>query len=162
MSSPAGDPVADLEALLGKLTALDPAGAAASPGSADSPESDGPVYSDVGAFVNDYLAHVVERQVSKGAQAGVYWCPQWWAHPEALSRLYALWRAWETLRIADPDTGMSTWWRDHLDPHLTALTAGHGPFTRCAPDRHYDPVPLPTEPVPAEILAVLPDAHSPA
>lgn len=158
VSSPAGDPVAELESLLGQLSNPGPGEASGQPDTADS-ESPDPVYPDVGAFVNGYLAHVVERQIAKGAQAGVYWCAKWWAHPEALSRLYALWRAWETLRVSDPNTGMSIWWRDHLDPHLGALTAGYGPFTRCSPDRHYDPAPLPVQPVPAEILAVLPDAQ---
>ncbi|MGV0111135.1 DUF4913 domain-containing protein [Arthrobacter sp. CP30] len=32
----------------------------------------------------------------------------------AVSRLNALWRAWETLRL-DPGTGMSDWWRIHAD-----------------------------------------------
>ena len=27
------------------------------------------------------------------------WCPQWWAHPEAVSRLTALWRSWEAFRL---------------------------------------------------------------
>lgn len=155
MTSPAGDdPVADLETLLGQLITPPETG-----DGGDAAESQ-TVYPHVGAFVTDYLAVVVERRISQGAVSGAYWCAQWWAHPEALSRLYAIWRAWETLRVSDPATGMSTWWRDHLDPHLNALTADGGPFCRCSPDRHYDPTPLSTTPVPAEVLAVLPDAQT--
>ena len=127
------------------------------PPSADSTESAEPLFSNVDHFVRDYLVHVVERRISEGAVSGVNWCARWWAHPEALSRIYALWRAWETLRVADPATGMSTWWRDHLDPHLNTLTGEYGPFVRCTPDRHTDPKPLPVVPAPPEVLAQLPD-----
>nr|WP_232234197.1 DUF4913 domain-containing protein [Micromonospora chokoriensis] len=54
------------------------------------------------AFVGDYLAHVVERRLAFGPTSENNWCLRWWAHPEAISRLYALWRAWETLRVSDP------------------------------------------------------------
>ncbi|MFI7080925.1 DUF4913 domain-containing protein [Micromonospora sp. NPDC049903] len=148
------DPVADLSALLGEL-AGDHQGA--SPAAA-APAGDEPVYRNVEAFVGDYLAHVVERRIASGPTSGINWCPRWWAHPEAISRLYALWRAWETLRVSDPQTGMSIWWRDHLDPHLTALAAEYGPFSRCGPDKHTDTSPLPIEPAPPEVLAQLPDA----
>jgi hypothetical protein len=58
------------------------------------------------------------------------WCPHWWAHPEALSRLDSLWRAWEVLRL-DPGIGISVWWRDHADHHLTILLDPDGPFKGC-------------------------------
>ncbi|MEV4283455.1 DUF4913 domain-containing protein [Actinoplanes xinjiangensis] len=58
----------------------------------------------------------------QGAATGVNWWPWWWSHPEAISRLYALWRASERLRISEPDTGMSSWWRDHFDAHFAVLT----------------------------------------
>ncbi|MFC4066722.1 DUF4913 domain-containing protein [Actinoplanes subglobosus] len=128
----------------------------------DKPPDDGaptaPMFSDVDSFMRHYLAPVVERRVTQGAANGVNWCPWWWKHPEAISRLYALWRAWETLRVADPDTGMSIWWRDHFDNHFAVLTGEYGPFSKCAPDRgHVDTTPLPVEPAPAEVLAQLPD-----
>ncbi|MBA3487998.1 MAG: DUF4913 domain-containing protein, partial [Longispora sp.] len=31
----------------------------------------------------------------------------------------------------DPGIGMSSWWREHLDPTWTALTSEHGPFSLC-------------------------------
>ena len=153
------DPVADLNDLLDQLIGTD---AGAPTGTADPPEPPAetpePVFTDVDAFVRDYLALVVERRIATGPTAGLNWCPRWWAHPEAISRLYALWRTWETLRISDSQTGMSTWWRDHLDPHLASLTSEYGPFARCRTDKHTDPKPLPVEPAPPEVLAHLPDA----
>ncbi|WP_434740673.1 DUF4913 domain-containing protein [Micromonospora sp. SH-82] len=149
---PADDPVADLTTLLDHLTSgPDPDTASQDP---DTPE---PAFNNVDEFVAGYLAHVVERRLASGPTSGMNWCPRWWAHPEALSRLYALWRAWETLRVDDPQTGMSIWWRDHLDPHLTALSAEYGPFSRCNPDKHTEPRPLPVEPAPPEVLAQFPD-----
>ncbi|NNJ62387.1 MAG: DUF4913 domain-containing protein [Dactylosporangium sp.] len=117
-----------------------------------------PVFSDLDAFVRDYFVRVVERRIAVGAAGGLVWCDQWWAHPEAINRLGALWLAWETLRVSDPAMGMSIWWRDHLDPHLGALCAEDGPFARCRPGRHTPPQPLPVEPCPLEILAKLPRA----
>jgi hypothetical protein len=84
----------------------------------------------------------------------VHWCPRWWSHPEAISKLYALWRAWESLRVADPHTGMSIWWRDHFEPHFGVLTSEWGAFGRCGPDRgHHDGKPLPIEPAPLEVVS---------
>nr|WP_246168731.1 DUF4913 domain-containing protein [Arthrobacter luteolus] len=38
-----------------------------------------------------------------------------------------MWRSWEHLR-QDPSTGMSAWWRDHADHHMSALMDPQGPF----------------------------------
>ncbi|MEV0732371.1 DUF4913 domain-containing protein [Polymorphospora sp. NPDC050346] len=158
MTEPDEDPVANLADLLDQLTGTgtapeppatepDPAG--------DDPE---PVFGSVDEFVDRYLAVVVERRVAERGASGVNWCSIWWGHPEAISRIYALWRAWETLRVSDPQTGMSAWWRDHLDPHLNVLTSENGPFTRCEPGRHRPLDPLPVQPAPAAVLAALPDS----
>ncbi|GAB3866622.1 hypothetical protein GCM10029963_79230 [Micromonospora andamanensis] len=157
-SGPVDDPIADLSALLGQLAG--DSGATPPTTEPSAEPADQPVYRNVEAFVGGYLAHVVERRLATGPTSGVNWCPRWWAHPEAISRLYALWRTWETLRVSDPQTGMSIWWRDHLDPHLAALTTEYGPFSRCSPDKHTEPKPLPVEPAPAEVLAQLPDVDT--
>jgi hypothetical protein len=44
-----------------------------------------------------------------------------------VSRLDALWRAWEHLRL-DGVLGASVWWRDHADHHMRALLEPQGPF----------------------------------
>lgn len=76
---------------------------------------------------------------------GCTWCPEWWRHAEAISRLEALWRAWEHLRL-DAATGISLWFRDHADPHMAMLLDADGPFKRCSPTkghgRELDPLPL--------------------
>ena len=89
------------------------------------------------------------------------WCPEWWRHAEALSRLDALWRAWETLRL-DPGTGLSVWWRDHADHHLAVLLDADGPFKACG-DGHVDDSPemLRHTTPPAEMFAADPGENGP-
>ncbi len=101
-----------------------------------------PVYAGVEDWVTNHLAHVYRRQ------AGKRWCARWWDHAEAVSRLEALWRAWESLRL-DGQSGMSVWWRDHADYHLPVLLDPTGPFARCGPDEHVQSPGLPCEPAPA-------------
>lgn len=72
------------------------------------------------------------------------WCRKWYLHAEALSRIEALWRAWEHLRL-DGKTGMSVWWRDHADPHMAVLLNQKGPFHECDLETHKNPNPLPCD-----------------
>ena len=104
-----------------------------------SPE---PYYSGVQEFVESWLLAIYRRSVRGHART---WCPCWWEHGEAVSRLDALWRAWEVLRL-DAGTGLSVWWRDHADHHLTILLDADGPFKGCE-DGHCD---RPLEPLPYE------------
>jgi hypothetical protein len=57
-----------------------------------------------------------------------YWCPQWWAHPEAVSRLTALRAAYGQAVVDDT---MSAWWVQHWDSHARILFSQHGPFENC-------------------------------
>jgi hypothetical protein len=47
--------------------------------------------------------------------------------------LEALWRAWEFLRL-EGTAGMSVWWRDHADHHMSVLLSTDGPFKGCTTD----------------------------
>jgi len=99
-----------------------------------------PCFGSVEAFVEGFLSLATELRTG----GPVAWCPKWWAHPQAVMRVSALWRAWETLRL-EPGTGMSTWWTLHFDPHMRALVdAERGPFAFCGRE-HADgkPGPLP-------------------
>jgi hypothetical protein len=66
------------------------------------------------------------------------WCGEWWRHPEAISRLEALWRSWEALRL-DPLLGISSWYSGHLDHQLPILTGAAGPFADCEATQHFPP-----------------------
>ncbi|GAB7192822.1 hypothetical protein NUM3379_35310 [Kineococcus sp. NUM-3379] len=99
-----------------------------------------PFYPSVVAWVEGYFAPMYARALGPNTR----WCARWWDHAEAHSRLDALWRSWETLRL-DPFMGMATWYRDHLDSQLGALLNPAGPFAQCGA-RHSPLTPLPTEP----------------
>jgi len=98
-------------------------------------------YPDLLTFVREYLSPMYRRSLS-GQSAT--WCPEWWKHAEGITRLEALWRAWEYLRL-DAHTGMSVWFRDHADHHMAVLLSADGPFKGCKPDGHGErlkPLPL--------------------
>ncbi|WP_024805532.1 DUF4913 domain-containing protein [Nocardia sp. BMG51109] len=89
----------------------------------------GPIYANVAEFVENYLSLVYRRQVTD--LTDTVWCPEWYQHAEAVVRLDALWRAWEYLR-QDTTTGMSIWFLEHADPHMTKLFDPRGPFKYCS------------------------------
>lgn len=94
-------------------------------------------YGNVEEFVTDRLVHLFARS----PESGLMWCPEWYRHAEALSRLDAVWRAWENLRL-DPATGISNWWLHHADPHMRVLMDPvTGPFARCTNGVHGDALP---------------------
>ncbi|MDQ1058060.1 hypothetical protein QFZ23_001961 [Arthrobacter globiformis] len=65
----------------------------------------GLVYGSAEEFLHEQLLPTYVRDVD-GRSAR--WCIEWYFHPEAVSRIEALWRAWEHLRL-DGVTGMSVW-----------------------------------------------------
>ncbi|WP_353710631.1 DUF4913 domain-containing protein [Arthrobacter sp. K5] len=52
--------------------------------------------------------------------------------------LEALWRAWEFLRL-EGTAGMSVWWSDHADHHMSVLLSTDGPFKGCTTDDGHGP-----------------------
>ncbi|MEU4340709.1 DUF4913 domain-containing protein [Nocardia sp. NPDC023852] len=87
------------------------------------------IYASVVEFVENYLSLVYRRQVTD--LSDTVWCPEWWQHAEAVARLDALWRAWEHYRL-DGRTGLSVWFLDHADPHMSKLFDPKGPFKYCS------------------------------
>jgi hypothetical protein len=92
----------------------------------DEPADEEPslYYGSVDEFVREYLVKNYRRRID-GQRAA--WAADWWNYPEAVIRLDALWRAWEHLRL-DPTTGMSVWFRDHAEHHMSVLLDPQGPF----------------------------------
>ena len=102
-----------------------------------------PVYALAEDWVTDYFLPMFRRSLGGEFR----WCAQWWLHGEAISRLTALWQAWEVYRL-QPGTGISVWYRDHLDHQLPVLLGARGPFCQCSEDIHREPhVPV-TAPAP--------------
>jgi len=109
--------------------------------SADEPEVENH-FQNVYVFVQNFLVKVQARPTRDGLP--LHWCSQWWDHPEAVSRLEALWKAFEVLR-RDPGTGAGTWWRDYADPTMAALSDAAGTFAKCSDTSHAVPPDLPIE-----------------
>lgn len=108
-------------------------------------------FGSVDEFVREKLRYVYVRRV--GPTGPHRWAAQWWKYPEAISRLDALWRAWEALRL-EPTFGMSVWWRDHADYHMQVLMSSDGPF-RESKDRNDSDEALPyTAPPPGMFIDV--------
>ncbi len=113
------------------------------------PAQPAPAYPNLGSFVGDYLLRLFSRPTLGGRWL---WCPHWWEHSEAVSRLTALWHAWEALR-AQGGTALGSWYREHLDHQLPILMGPDGPFRDCA-NSHYTPDPLPIFPEPPADSAI--------
>ena len=115
------------------------------PFTSDAPEASGGqgskaqpelIFPDLPAFVSEYLVHHYARPVQAGAYDKEFtWCSSWWAHTEASSRLNALWRAWEALRL-DETMGLADWWNNYADPTMRVLFAPKGPFQGCTAESH--------------------------
>lgn len=112
------------------------------------------IFSTLDAFVTEYLVHHFARPVQASAYDKEFiWCSSWWAHVEASSRLNALWRAWEALRL-DETFGMADWWNNYADPAMRVLFAPKGPFQGCTAEVHKPANPsLPVVPAPAGLFS---------
>lgn len=105
-------------------------------------------YATVDDFVREFLCPTFRRPVGPGSP--LRWSARWWESAEAIIRLDAIWRAWETLRL-DAGTGLSVWLKDHADYHLAILMSPTGPF-RNSEDSAKITEPLPYEAPPAGLF----------
>ncbi|MDQ2729254.1 MAG: DUF4913 domain-containing protein [Actinomycetota bacterium] len=96
-------------------------------------EEGGALYPSFETWMIEWLVPTIRRPL----RSGVMWCPEWWRHPEAMARLDALWRAWESARL-EGGGGMSYWWTMHFDSHWAVLTSDRGPFAACKDRTHDD------------------------
>lgn len=110
----------------------DDTNAGGEPAPPGGPGGPAPVFGNVDQWVSEYLAPTWRRRIDGRTR---WWAADWWRYPEAVQRLTALWRAWEHLRL-DGTTGLSVFWRDHLDPHMQALTGPDGLFAEHGFDQH--------------------------
>ena len=119
----------------------------------EAPPPPEPLYGNVADWLHDYLLPNYRRRLLHAR-----WCRRWWEHAEAISRLEAIWQAWESMRY-DGATGMAVWWRDYADPHLRVLLDESGPFFDCdaTRDQHKIPATLPVDLPPAGLFRA--DSH---
>lgn len=112
-----------------------------------------PKFANVVEFVQGFFLPVIRRRISDN-DGGLSWDARWWAYPEVVARLTALHQAWEEARVSDSAAAMSSWWIQHLEPHLRVILDGDtGPMANAKSDRSFLGWPaLPTDPVPAAVL----------
>lgn len=104
-------------------------------------------FSSVYEFVTEFLAKMYPFVESR--QRDVRWSPRWWAFPEAVARLSALWYRFEQLKQAEPATYLETFLRVHADYHMRYLMSEDSIFD--AVKRDFEPsIPLPTDPMTKE------------
>ena len=84
------------------------------------------VYGSAEEFLHEQLPTYVRDVDGRAAK----WCIEWYFHPEAVSRVEALWRAWEHLRL-DGATGIRVWFKDHVGHHMSMLLDPRGPLYKC-------------------------------
>lgn len=107
-------------------------------------------FGSVDEFVREFVCPLFRRNVGEEGRADCRWSARWWESAEAITRLEALWRAWEHLRM-DASTGISVWLRDHPDHHQGVLMSATGPWAR-SKDTAGPHEPLPYEPPPAGLF----------
>lgn len=102
------------------------------------PERETPDMAVLQPWVNRHIAVLERKTTTTGEGGGIRWCRRWWEHGEAVERFAALYLVWHELSADDSDQWLSVYLRDHLDPHLAALTSPYGPFHACNPRSHSD------------------------
>ncbi|NCL75752.1 DUF4913 domain-containing protein [Rhodococcus sp. YH1] len=129
--------------------------------SEDEPEEKQPKFKNVIEFVEGFFVPVIRRRISDN-DGGLSWDPRWWAYPEVVARLTALHQAWEEARASDSMSAMSSWWIQHLEPHLRVILDGDtGPMANAKADRSFIGWPaMPSDPVPAEVLDAILNQNS--
>lgn len=76
----------------------------------------------------DWVERLASLLESVDKSQNLFWCSQWWNHPEAVDRLKALYEHWLDTQASG---GMSSWWVDHFDRHAVILFSKRGPFGEC-------------------------------
>jgi len=78
----------------------------------------------------EFVNNVLLPTLTSGGK-GTVWCLEWREHPDAVTRLAAIWDAWSHL-LAEEDAALHSFLRDVLDHHMPMLIDGdRGAFRRC-------------------------------
>lgn len=102
-----------------------------------------PRFASMFQFAEEFL--LPTYGTTKSQSMRVAWSPEWWSHPEALTRIEALWKRFEQLRLKDPETYVETFLRTHCDYHMKRLMDPNGVFSQCVKG-DYPTVPLRSKP----------------
>ncbi|MEV6364874.1 DUF4913 domain-containing protein [Nocardia asteroides] len=89
------------------------------------------VIANIGAWAQRKLP----RSATSTANGAICWCSQWYEHPEAVTVLWSLRRAWLEA-VVQPGAAMAVYFRDFFYPLFNILTNPAGPFYACTPENH--------------------------
>lgn len=107
-------------------------------GTEDEPKRAEPLDMDVlYDWVGENISQWAQRKVpsTAGSGSGFRWCKQWFEHPEAITRLWALRLAWLDA-VGQPGGAMAAYFLHVFDPTLSLLGSEVGPFHSCSPMKH--------------------------
>ncbi|MFF5035693.1 DUF4913 domain-containing protein [Nocardia salmonicida] len=87
------------------------------------------------ANIGTWAQRKLPRSATSTANGAICWCSQWYEHPEAVTVLWSLRRAWLEA-VVQPGAAMAVYFRDFFYPLLNILTNPVGAFYACTPDNH--------------------------
>ena len=91
-----------------------------------------PTWSDLEAWVVTWVQDILEPRLDPSFR----WCPKWYDHPEAVTRLWAMFNSWRQVTAEDDADTYARWMVDVFDRQWDALTRKNGPFANCTQERH--------------------------
>ena len=89
----------------------------------------------VTANIGEWAQRRLPRSTTSTANGAICWCSEWYEHPEAVTILWSLRRAWLEA-VVQPGAAMAVYFRDFFYPLFRTLTDPAGPFYACTPDNH--------------------------
>lgn len=101
-----------------------------------------PHFKSVADFVDMFIRPMYATTLNQQDKAN--WSRRWYAHPEAVARLDALWRCYEHKRRKSPNNFLEEFLRVNCDHHMKYLMAEGGVFSQCRTD-DYESVALPVD-----------------
>ncbi|GGK62992.1 DUF4913 domain-containing protein [Nocardia camponoti] len=87
------------------------------------------------ANIGEWAQRKLPRSATSTANGAICWCSQWYEHPEAVTVLWSLRRAWLEA-VVQPGAAMATYFRDYFYPLFGTLSNSAGPFYACTPETH--------------------------
>ncbi|WP_280404424.1 DUF4913 domain-containing protein [Nocardia brasiliensis] len=116
------------------------AGGAAAAGAAPAGPDPDPIDMDVLlewviANIGEWTQRKLPRSATSTANGAICWCSEWYEHPEAVTVLWSLRRAWLEA-VVQPGAAMAVYFRDFFYPLFNTLNSPNGPFYACTPESH--------------------------
>lgn len=86
------------------------------------------IFENAADFAERYIRYNWDRNLRDDTSR--QWCPKWWCHPEAYTRITFLWAWYEFAFTSDSYSEMAQWLQ-FFDYEMDALTQPGGCFRHC-------------------------------